>query len=347
MSQDKSQTASVRPMTRRAAVIVVLLAVLVGGALAAILARTARRARSTAEQSGFLGGLPLDDQYFDYVVLETKAELALGESDASVWAIGDSSCLFGFAAPQFTAVSGLSALNLGTFGYVSTSGHALLLEARLTHHALPSAVVVWVHPQTLSESDERNERYGYRAWLAGRLAAGTARTQPVLKRVNDSFGGFVRAIWLDQGHWTQPQMGRMVTPELAQGILAGNSGWFPTPAQPLVEAGRRAWIHDDARAGLRRIGALCAKSRTPVFVVVMPYVRGGSCDDDYQRQMRRSVAASMPGSIIVETVPLSTEPDVMQSTAHFGESEAVRVTRDVAAFVRERLGDGSATPSGP
>lgn len=286
-------------------------------------------------EGDLVDGLPRDEHYFDYVILDTKVELVGDAGLYDVWGIGDSSCLFGFSPMAFERGSGLSAVNFGTFGFVGVDMHQALLARLLENGAIPKAVLLWLHPHTLARSSDENAATGYPQWFADRLDGNGGGPLEFLQRANDLYGGTMRVELLDHAGWGRPQLGELLTPDQVKSRVLESQGWFP--AEPM-EAEKHYGcyeIHPDAERALTSFGDLCREYGIRLYLYVMPVLEGDPCGASYLADSEQQIFEALGTGTLVTGVPRRVEWTEMQSPTHFARDAAARNSELVGRRVIE------------
>lgn len=278
--------------------------------------------------------LPADDQYFERITLDTKLDL-LGASDKDVWAIGDSSCLFGLAPGPFAEGAGLSLVNLGAFGTFGVQGHAWLLEQMFERHDAPQAVLLWLHPETMATSAESCWEAGSLQWAQRWQGSGQAASDVPFVAINDAVGGSLRLRVLDHAGWGVQRMGELLSPASSRKRMSENSGWFPTVPQRFARYNHPARLHPSQIPWLRKIADACLQHQTQLFLYVMPTIEGGPVSVEDHLRSRDEIAAAIPEASLLVSTRNAVPWQEMQSPTHYAASLAKAESRNVGVRLAE------------
>lgn len=93
-------------------------------------------------------------------VVAAKYAMAQSDRQLDIAFVGDSSCLRGVIAEQFSAASGLAAINLCTHKMHSTAGYALMAAKVAHRHPGLKAIVLVATPETLGLDEAQIIEFG-------------------------------------------------------------------------------------------------------------------------------------------------------------------------------------------
>ncbi len=328
----------------RAAIAVVAVGLVLGAVATVALALGLPHLPDDASLDPALG---LEEQTFEFVVLDEKLRMSDASLAGVVIAVGDSSALHGFdpsAFQQGTAEQGhgLPAANLATFGFADVDT-SLRMTQRALAHGRPAAVVLWVHPRSIARPRAFHEAAGYMSWLRRRVACGDCALGRI-DRANQRVSGPLRLglkgmqrPWVDSRHgWSGPAEVRAVMREHGGQVPVGTFG-FDAPEDPPA-------ISFDAFATLAELDATCVAAGVPLFVVLQPYVDASGIAPGQLAEFAGVLAQAMPSMTLVTAVPPVMPAAAFEQPGHLGRDAAAAVSARIGAFVAGALATPGGTP---
>lgn len=328
----------------RAAIAVVAAGLLLGAVATVALALGVPHLPDDASLDPALG---LEEQTFEFVVLDEKLQMSDAALDGVVVAIGDSSALHGFdpaAFAQGAAEQGgsLTAANLATFGFADIDTSLRMTERALAH-GRPAAVVLWVHPRSIARPRSYHEAAGYMSWLRRRVACGDCllgRIDQANQRASGPLRLGLKGLqrpWVDSRHgWSGPAEVRAVMREHGGQVPVGTFG-FDAPEDPPA-------ISFDAFATLAELDATCVAAGVPLFVVLQPYVDASGIAPGQLAEFAGVLSQAMPSMTLITAVPPVMPAAAFEQPGHLGRDAAATVSARVGGFVARALATPGGTP---